>query len=240
MTAQALSIAGLTEVKAFIAGLQDELPKVQEKVQNGLAMEVWKAERAEMKDSFEGGPAPNTLSQIVYQKYGTRNLTQHEGAGVYIKDIFRTGSLAQESGPDRHYLSVMELGGKPAGPKRSQKRLQLAGILREGHTWAPARGAPLTKAGNISGARISDMLTSLGLGFVATEDKKYRLIYDEQQYPIGVAYRKTKNKWAPFMWFIREPTYGEGTFLWSLTGEIAVEKHFERIANYYLDKALGR
>jgi hypothetical protein len=84
------------------------------------------------------------------------------------------------------------------------------------------------------------MLTSLGVGFVATEDKKYRLIYDEQQYPVGVAYRKTKTKWAPFLWFIPEPTYEGGVFLWSYTGEITVEKHFQRIADYYLDKALGR
>lgn len=235
-----INVSGLTEVKTFLSGLRGDLPKTDAKIQNALAIEVWKAERKEMKDSFEGGPAPNTISQIVYQKYGQRNLTQHPGAGVYVKDIFRTGSLAQDTGPDRHYLSVMELGGEPAGPKRSQKQLQLAGILREGYTWAPARGAPRTKAGNSSGARISDMLTSLGIGFVQTEDKKYRLIYDEQQYPVGVAYRKSKTKWVPFIWFIREPTYGEGTFLWSLTGEIAVERHFQRIADYYLDRALRR
>jgi hypothetical protein len=42
------------------------------------------------------------------------------------------------------------------------------------------------------------------------------------------------------LWFVREPTYRGGDFLWTLTGEIAVERHFERIANYYMDKALER
>jgi hypothetical protein len=212
---------------------------VNEKVQNGLAAEVWKAERREMQDSFEGGPAANTVSQIQYQKYGTRRLTTHEGAGVYIKDIFRTGVLSKDSGPDQSYLSVMELGGPPAGPKRSVSRLRSAGVLPSGYTWAPARNAPKDRHGNLRGNAISDMLTSLGLGFVQADDPKYRFIYNEEQRPVGVA-RKVRSTWSPFIWFIPEPTYEGGNFLWTYTGELTVAGHFDRISGYYIDRALAR
>jgi hypothetical protein len=234
-----ITVSGLTEVKAALVGLQGDLENVNKFSQNKLAYLVWDAEKKEMQDSFDGGPAPNTVKQIVYQKYKTRNLTTHDGAGVYIKDIFRTGSLAQEDGADRHYLSVMELGGEPAGPKRSVAQMRWAGILRPGYTWAPAKGARLTKAGNISGAKISDMLTSIGIGFVPTEDKKYRLIYDEQQYPIGVAAKKGKG-WTPFMWFIEEPTYEGGNFLWSYTGELVVNANWKQTLDFYLTKAIEK
>ena len=233
-----INVSGLTEAKAFLLGLLDEMPKINERIQNALVYEVWKAEKAEMQDSFEGGPAPNTVSQIVYQKYGKRNLTSHEGAGVYIKDIFRTGSLSMASGPDRHYLSVMELGGKPVD-KRSVSRFRAMGIIDEGWTWVPAIQAAKTAQGNLKGADVSSMFSSLGIGFVDAIDKKFKYIYGDELRPVGVQ-RKRGEKWYPYLWFIREPTYSGGDFLWTLTGEIAVNRHFERIANYYMDKALER
>jgi hypothetical protein len=231
-----INVSGLTEAKATLLGLLGEMPKIDERIQNALVYEVWNAEKAEMQDSFDGGPAPNTVKQIVYQKYGKRNLTSHDGAGVYIKDIFRTDSLAMESGPDRHYLSVMELGGKPAD-KRSVIRFRAMGIIEEGWTWVPAIQAAKTAQGNLKSGDVSNMFTNLGIGFVETTNKTFKYIYGDELRPIGVQ-RKRGQKWYPYLWFIREPTYDGGNFLWTFTGEITVNRHFERIANYYMDRAL--
>lgn len=231
-----MHVSGITDVRETIAALQGELPDINKKVQNGLAMEVRKAEVEEARDSFEGGATPFTVGSIQYQKFGTRRLSSHEGAGVYVMDRFH-GGLATYSGADKSYLSVMELGGSPAGPKRSVARFRALGIIPSDYTWVPAREARKDRYGNLRGNDISDMFTSLGIGFVRTENPRYRYIWAGQSRPIGVA-RRFRRSWRPFLWFIPEPSYEGGNFLWTLTGELAVERHFDRIASFYIDRAL--
>lgn len=237
----AIRIEGIDDVRTFLAGLAGDMPKVNEKSQNGLAIEIWKAWRDHADDSFRDGATPFTRGSINYKKFNVPNIggqpANHQGAMVAIIDRHR-GGIGKSSGPDQHYLSVMDLGGPQAGPKASVRRFRAMGIIPDDYVWAPARHAPKDRYGNLKGSDLSDMFTSLGIGFVQTDNPKYRYIWAGGDRPVGVA-RKKRNSWNPYLWFVPEPTYSGGNVDWTGTAEAVVESEWERIVTYYLDRALA-
>ena len=70
----AIRIEGIEDVRARLAGLAGDMPKVNEKSQNALAIEVWMAWKHDASDSFEGGATPFTLGSLNYKKYGASQL----------------------------------------------------------------------------------------------------------------------------------------------------------------------
>lgn len=76
-------------------------------------------------------------------------------ASVYISDDANRGLSP------RKYLGP-EIGGGPRGYKRSERALQIRGIMRPGQYLEPAEGLPLDAHGNVRGSLMLRILSRIG------------------------------------------------------------------------------
>lgn len=200
-----LRMEGVDQVKALLATLKGDLPKVAERAQNAMVYQLMLAEKEQMRADLDR-PTPWSVGALRYKKVGkpTALEPKTDGAAVYMADAFAVGSRV---GPNE-WLGVQILGGKTAGPKRSEKLMQSIGILKADHVWVPDRAVKLDQYGNVKGSTMSALITDLGLNpYARTKDKHFCLIGKP---PVGVLARVAsggESLWLPFLWFVPRKTY---------------------------------
>lgn len=233
-----IDIRGLTEVKTMLAGLKDELPKVNQSSQNKLAYEIMAAEKEQMKADLDR-PTPWSVGSLRYKKVGVRPVGAPDvpGAAVYFETPwgYSSGLGADE------WLGVQILGGETAGPKRSESRLQMLGYMPRGTVWVPAAETKLDQYGNVPGSAISAMLSDLGAnpygrsGDPGAKEAKFVLV-GEPGREEGV-WRKVRGQWQPFLWFVPRQQY-RPRYRFHERAEAAMREKWKSIFGYYLDRAL--
>lgn len=202
-----IRIDGVDKVAAMLVTIKGELPKVAERSQNALVYQMWLAEKEQMRVDIDR-PTPWSVGALRYKKVGKPSASEPptDGAAVYMADGFKAGSRVGA----KDWLGVQILGGKTAGPKRSERLMQSIGILRPDHVWVPDRGVKLDAYGNVKGSTMSALITDLGLNpYARTKDKQFCLIGKP---PVGVLARVAsggESLWLPFLWFVPRKTYRE-------------------------------
>lgn len=239
----AIEIRGLADVRALLAGLGDDLPEVQRKAQDKMAYELMVAERDQMRKDLDR-PTPFSVSAVAYKKTDVSAAVfggpREGGAAVFMHDAFaRQG--AGRVGPDQ-YLGVQVVGGLTAGPRRSEKLLQAAGILPAGKVWVPAKGVKLNRYGNIEGGVIARILMDLGQNPYARTKTRNFALFGPKGNPAGILAKVSdggETAWMPYLLFVDRRTYRK-RFDFYGRGDREVAARFKDIWGYYLDKALER
>lgn len=121
------------------------LTRTGQAVQQGL--------RAEMSKVFDR-PTPYTLNSLRLIPATKQRLQ----AVVWVKDEWSVGTSGT---PATKYLTP-EIYGGPRGVKGFEKALRRAGILADNMYAVPAADAPLDRYGNLTGALMVQLLSSLG------------------------------------------------------------------------------
>lgn len=240
-----VKLEGVESVRTMLARLGGTLQEAQRLAQNKMAYEIWRAEKDQMKSDLDR-PTPWSVNAIRYKKasHAETNLGDipaTQGAAVYMANAFRAGSRV---GPDE-WLGVQVVGGQTAGPRRSEKLLQNAGILPPGKVWVPAQNVKLNRYGNVEGGVIARILMDLGQNeYVATDraDAKIKTkafaLFGPKNNPIGVL-AKIGDTWYPYLYFVdraaykpRYDFYGRGDreaeAKWKAIYDEAVQKALEK------------
>jgi hypothetical protein len=231
-----IEIRGVESVRALLASLGGELDEASRLAQNKMAYELWAAEKDQIKSDLDR-PAPWSVNALRYKKAGDAaslgDAPNVPGAAVYMANAFRAGSRV---GPDE-WLGVQIKGGVTAGPRRSERILQNAGILPRDTVWVPARGVGLDAYGNLKGGVIARMLMDLGQNpYARTRTKNFALIGPRGN-PVGVI-TKVGDSWYPFLFFVPRATYrARYDFYGRADREVAAR--FADIWNEYLAQALA-
>lgn len=234
-------VTGLNGVKSMLAALNGDMENVSKYSQNKLAYTIWNAEKDEMRADLDR-PTPYSLGSIIYKKYNESALVVGGGDGFTIGTTIKGAGVFVMSRPrgkqagEIDYLGVMILGGKTAGPKRSEVILEP--WMPRDHVWVPSEWATKDHYGNIPGATFSAMLTALGLGQVNPVKKNWRLIggREGQRGYRGVA-KKVGRRWVPWIWFVPRQTYDRHWDFY-IRADQEIDDHWESIYAFYLDKAL--
>lgn len=189
-----------------------QLPFATSKALNATA-QVIKAEIRKAIPRVFDRPTPFTLNSLYLSAATKRNLFSE----VWLKDFASKGTPAVK------YLAPEVYGG-PRRQKRSERALERAGLLPSGMFWAPGSGARLDKYGNITGGRITQILSTLKafseVGYAAniTERSKKRNKRPRSYFvakpaggrlPLGVyeRYGSKQRNIRPVLIFVRQPTY---------------------------------
>jgi hypothetical protein len=233
----AIEIRGLDDVRSMLAALGGEMEAVNKYGQNKMAYELMLAEREQMKTDLDR-PNPWSVGSVRYKQYGVSAIAAPDikGAAVYMLDQFASGSRVGQD----EYLGVQILGGKTAGPRRSEKVLNAARIVPKGKVWVPAAGVSLDRYGNIPGARFSEMLTDFGLNPYAIPSETFA-----RYVPIGPKgnavgiFRKLRGKFQPFIWFVDPKTY-TSRYDWYGRADREVDARFAAIWDDQVSRALRR
>ena len=232
-----IRLEGVDQVKALLATLAGELPKVAEQAQNAMIYKAWTAEKEQMQSDIDK-PTAWSVGALRYKKVGPPKPGEPQvfGASTYMANQFQTNGTV---GPS-DWLGVQILGGQTAGPKRSEKRMQSIGILRPDYVWVPDKAVKLDAYGNVKGSTMSALITDLGLNpYARTKDKNFCLIGKP---PIGIFARVSSGGdalWVPFLWFVPRKTYRKRyDFYGRANKEIAAQ--LPGIINEELQKAIQR
>ena len=242
--AEPITIRGLDDVRALIAGLGDDLAGVQVAAQNKMAYELMLAERDQMRTDIDR-PTPFSVSAVSYKKADATEAFSRvwgapkgEGAAVFMQNAFAQGSRV---GPDE-YLGVQVVGGQTAGPRRSEKALRMAGVIPEGKVIVPAKGVKLNRYGNLEGGVIARMLMDFGMNpYAQTKDKNFAL-FGPRGNAKGVLARvldRGESTWLPYLYFVSRRSYRK-RFDFYGRGDREVSARFGEIWGGYLDKALAK
>ena len=238
MSATPIKLEGLNNVREMIASLSPALEKANERAQNKMAYTLMQAEREHAKSKLDR-PTSFTISSIVYKKYGASSFTVGDltvatpdipGAGVFVGDLFKRFGANEE-----HYFGVQIFGGKTAGPRASELRLQEMGMMPAGKVWVPAPGVGLDSYGNVKGTVIQKMLAEFktygrrAVNFVVLGKPG-----DEK----GV-YTKVGDEWFPFLAFVDAKSYsGRVDFYEKADSE--VQQKFKGILDEAIDAELAK
>jgi hypothetical protein len=240
----AVTISGITEAKALLAQLNGQMREVDRYSQNAMAFDIYKGQQEQMRSDLDR-PTAWSIGSLRYKKAyepparAGDGAPQVDGAAVYMANAFEAGSAV---GPDE-WLGVQIVGGgKTAGPRRSEKALQLFGWMPRGKIWVPAVGAPRNASGDVPGSLISDMLTNLGTNpygrkTTGTTDTKYLLIGDPGSEE-GV-WRLVRGEWQPFIWFVDPATYRKRYNFYG-RADREIQAKFLGHINRYLDIAIRK
>jgi hypothetical protein len=227
-----IEVRGMDDVRSLIASLGDEMERVNAGAQNQMAYELYRAEQDQMRADIDR-PTPWSVGSLRYKKYdqpGGEGAPNVKGAAVHFAVPFglSAGLEADE------YLGVQSLGGKTAGPKRSEVRLRALGYLPADMVWVPAAGVKLDRYGNVSGATIQSMLADLAKGPKGANF--FVLGYPRR--PRGI-FARIGEDWHPFLWFISRRSY---TAIFDFYGRAdrEVEARFKVIWGERVDQALRR
>ena len=235
--AELIRLEGLDEVQRLLAALGPGLERVNQRSQDKMAYQVMMAVREQAHADIDR-PTPMFVRSLRYKKYGIQTLAWHsKGASVYASDFIGPG--ADEPASVERIVGVLTVGGLQAGPKASEKRLQMVGVMGADEVWVPAYGAPKDPYGNVPGSMISDMLTNLGYGFVQpVQEAKYALIERPDGGTEGI-FRKVGGQWVPFLWLVKRPTHAK-RFGFYERADSEVAANFSEIIAWYLDDEISR
>jgi hypothetical protein len=234
-----IRLEGVDKVRSMLAALGGELEGANKYAQNKMAYELRIVEQAQMRADLDR-PTPWSVNSLRYKKAGQSAVEgpRTEGAAVYFETPwgFSSGLGADE------WQGVQILGGAPAGPKRSEKRLQQLGWMPKAKVWVPAVGTRLDRYGNVPGSLISDMLSNLGAnpygnksGTPGADYAKYVLVGDRGD-PEGV-FRKVGGEWVPFLWFVEREKY-QARYDFYGRADREISQRFPAILDYYVQKAI--
>lgn len=233
-----LALEGLGGVRELLASLGPALDEANQKAQNRMAYALMVAEREQARSSLDN-PKPFTVNAIVYKKHGetsfkvgdlTVSTPNIEGAGVFVGDLFKRFGANEE-----HYLGVQIFGGKTAGPRASELRLQEMGMMPSGMVWVPAPNVGLDSYGNVKGQVIQKMLADLrangrrGQNFV---------VLGRPGQEKGI-YTKVGDEWFPFLAFVSPKTYTD-RFGFYERANAEVSQKFVGILDEEIDRALAK
>ena len=242
-----IDIKGLDSVKSMLAALTGELETASKYAQNSLAAQIREGEQAEMQADLDR-PTPWAMGSLRYKQAGATSPSPAapnvEGAAVFFETNFgyKAGLEAEQ------YLGVQIEGGVTAGPKRSERILQRAGVISSDVVWVPAREAPLDSYGNVPGSIISDMLSTLGLNpYGRTKDQRYALIGPKGA-AVAVIWRPTiggyaGNTWLPLLYFVPRAHYdARYDFYGRADKEVAIKWQgiYDKYVKIALEKAAQR
>lgn len=233
-----VSIDGVESVRSMLAGLGGSLEKARKYAQNDLARAVWAAEKDQMRSDLDR-PTPWSVGALRYRK----TVSATEGSSVFMSDAFHAGQKVDQD----DWLGVQIMGGQTAGPRRSEKKLQNAGILPPGKVWVPAKGVRLNRYGNIDGGIISRILMDLQLGTVKNRDgtshtlttrTKNFALFGPKNNPIGVL-AKIGDSWFPYLFFVDRATY-EPKYDFYGRGEREAQEKWKAIYDEQVQKAMEK
>jgi hypothetical protein len=239
-----LVLSGMAEVKAMLAQLNGQMREVDRYSQNAMAFDIYKGQQEQMRQDLDR-PTAWSVGALRYKKAYEAPIKAGdgapavEGAAVYMANAFEAGSAV---GPDEWLGVQIVAGGKTAGPRRSEKALQLFGWMPKGKIWVPAVGAPRNASGDVPGSLISDMLTNLGTNpygrkTTGPTETKYVLIGDPGEEE-GV-WRLVRGQWEPFIWFVDPATYRKRYDFYG-RAEREIQAKFLGHLNRYLDIAIRK
>ena len=237
-TAESIKLEGLNNVKEMLAALGPGLEAANERAQNKMAYELMLAEREHAKAKLDR-PTSFTISSIVYKKYGASSFTVGDltvttpdipGAGVFVGDLFKRFGANEE-----HYFGVQIFGGKTAGPRASELRLQEMGMMPRDKVWVPASGVGLDSYGNVKGTVIQKMLAEL----MANGRKAPNFVVLGKPGQETGIYTKVGEDWFPFLAFVDAKSYsGRVDFYEKADSE--VQQKFTGIFNEAIDSELAK
>lgn len=234
-----IRITGLESVRALLAALGGNLEEASRLAQNKMAYELRLAEQDQMRSDLDR-PTPFSVQALMYKKAETSAAAlggpAGEGAAVYMVDKFAHQG-AGKVGPDE-YLGVQALGGVTAGPRRSEKWFQSAGIIGPNIVWVPDRAVKLDAYGNIPGGPMSRMITDFDFNPYARTANKQFALWGPRGKPHGVL-AKIGDTWHPYIWFVERRTY-QARFDFYGRGDREISEKWQAIWEGYLQQALDR
>ena len=145
--------SNINEVRAALAGISEELPRMMRNAINDTAFKVREAEQAELRRALDR-PTPWTIRTI----YVTKATKERLSAVVGPTDHFTRGGFSYNQTPWERVIAHHVYGG-PRQHKAFERRLHAAGILPAGWFAVPGPGARLNQYGNISPGEIVQILT---------------------------------------------------------------------------------
>lgn len=229
---QAVTIRGLDNVRALLAGLDDQIDRISQRAQNQMAFELRRAEQEQMRTDLDR-PSAWSVRALVYKKAGAiggPGAPDTPGAAVYFNTPFGAPGLQETE-----WLGVQAVAGRTAGPRRSERAFQALGLIRPGVVWVPGPAAKLDASGNLRGSVIKAILADLqkprGKG------RKYAAIGTPPDCRAILA--KGNGQWTPLLYFVPRPSYRK-RYDFHGRADREVATRFPVILNEQLDLVLVR
>ena len=210
-----VSLNGLEEVQAMLLALGGELKTAGDKAQTRMAYQIREAAVAQMVGDLDrptpfslggglsqAGPRYKAAGKLPTATESSAGAPSIEGAAVYFRAPFGGPGLE----PDE-YLGVHVIGADSArltaGPRASEKWLQMLGWMRPDQVWVPDKAVKLDNYGNVSGNTILAMMADIKPAGVAGDNFA----------PIGKppdirgVRARIGDGWYPFLWFVSRRSY---------------------------------
>lgn len=227
---QTVTIRGLDDVRALLAGLDDQLDRISQRAQNQMAFELRRAEQEQMRADLDR-PTAWSVRALVYKKAGATGgpgAPDTPGAAVYFNTPFGAPGLQETE-----WLGVQAVAGRTAGPRRSERAFQALGLIRPGVVWVPGPGATLDASGNVRGSTIKAILADLAKP--RGKGRKYTAIGTPPDCRAIMA--KAKGQWTPVLFFVARRSYRKRfDFHGRAAREVATR--FPAILSEHLERAL--
>lgn len=232
-----VSVKGMDQVKAMLAGKAKQIPYATSLAINAVAKAVEEEQRKTIGAKFDR-PKAQTVKATYMLRSSKTNLT----ATVGLKDRGRGVPAAEYLAPN-----IGKSGRVPRNPKRSEFMLRAAGILPSGLYTVPGKEARLDAYGNMSRGQIVQILSYFRtFGNTALNTKrmnatdKYRAKQAKQRrqyFVVPVADRKLKlhpGIWqetpdrtlAPILMFVSRPVYNAVYDFYGV-GKKVVDRRFD-------------
>jgi hypothetical protein len=238
-----VSVKGIDQVKAMLAGQAKQIPYATSRAINAVAKAIEDEQRKTIGAKFDR-PKAQTVRATFVLRSNKNNLT----ATVGLKDRGRGVPAAEYLAPN-----IGKNGRIPRNPKRSEYMLRTAGILPSGLFTVPGKEARLDAFGNMSRGQIVQILgyfRTFGNSPLNTKrmnvTDKYRAKAAKQQrqyfvvpvsdrklklYP-GIWQEKPDRTLAPILMFVSRPVYN-AVYDFYGSGRQVVNSRFDEEFNKY-------
>lgn len=205
-----VEIKGLDEVKSWLKSIPEkQIPFAMSKAINETAKEVKADLVSEMKKVFDR-PTSYTLNSVFIKPATKRDLQ----ATVGIKESGGKGTPASK------YLAPQVFGGSRRF-KRSERALQMAGLLPSGMYWSIGKGAELDAYGNIPGGKMTQILSVLKASVDTSQNMTARSRVKNKKPRDFFVVTKKRGGLAPGVW---ERLPGTGVEIKGHKGPNAIQK----------------
>jgi hypothetical protein len=233
-----IEIRGIAGVRALLASVSPAMAAAADRAETRMAYQIMQAEREQMRQDIDR-PTPFSISSVRYKPAGSAGqfgAPPVAGAAVYMQDAFTRGSRV---GPDE-WLGVQIVGGQTAGPRRSEKRLQMMGLMPRGKVIVPDKSLRLDRYGNIPGALMTRILSNLGAIDTArttrgNAETKY-IVTGPRGNEDGI-WGRVGSTWRPLIWFVDRQTY-DPRYRWYQRAETEVIAGYTQILDAETRRAI--
>jgi hypothetical protein len=216
-----------------------QLPYAMSVAINRTLNDVKTAEQEEMKRVFDN-PTPWALNSIQIKYSNKANLHGE----IKLKDFAGKGI------PATKFLKA-EIEGGSRAIKRSERWLQERGLMPQGYRAVPGQGAKLDKYGNITGGKITQILSYLGANPISSantpNNKKHKK--KAQYFAVGVndnriyaltpgIYERIGKGVKPIMIFVKSVSY-KARYNYVNIGESIARRVFPQNFERAMTEAMG-